>query len=272
MLWRVREDARRVMLAADQAHGRGHHHAQDDVQVIDTGHGAIKVEVSEDGVPPRWRVQTLSGHRWQAEDVTIAIERPSGATELFTFRDAGAYLESRDAIAEPHEFTARVRLSHGDHAHDYDLSFVESDVVPHGHALTASSVTQFTGHQNAHELAHAHDIRRRFTNRNVTTGQIVVFGLTGGLIPCPAAITVLLLCLQLKEVTLGAVLVLSFSVGLALTLVAVGVAAALSVRHVGPRLPWLSMLVQRAPYVSGVLILIVGVYIGLHGFYSLQGH
>lgn len=29
-------------------------------------------------------------------------------------------------------------------------------------------------------------------------GQIVQFGLTGGLIPWPAAVTVLLLCIQLK--------------------------------------------------------------------------
>ena len=46
-----------------------------------------------------------------------------------------------------------------------------------------------------------------FTNREVTTGQIIMFGLTGGLIPCPAAITVLLLCLQVNEVALGGVLV-----------------------------------------------------------------
>ena len=44
-----------------------------------------------------------------------------------------------------------------------------------------------------------------------------MFGLIGGLIPCPAAITVLLLCLQLKEITLGFALVLCFSIGLAIT-------------------------------------------------------
>ena len=67
-----------------------------------------------------------------------------------------------------------------------------------------------------------------------------MFGLTGGLIPCPAAITVLLLCLQLKEFTLGFVLVLCFSIGLAITLVTVGVAAALSVRHATNRWSWFS--------------------------------
>ena len=62
----------------------------------------------------------------------------------------------------------------------------------------------------------------------------LLFGLTGGRIPCPAAITVLLLCLQLKELALGFTLVLCFSIGLAITLVAVGIAAALSVRHAKP--------------------------------------
>ena len=79
------------------------------------------------------------------------------------------------------------------------------------------------------------DINRRFAHRRVTTGQIIVFGLTGGLIPCPASITVLLLCLQLGKVSLGALLVLCFSVGLALTMVLVGAAAALGVRHVSTR-------------------------------------
>ena len=42
-----------------------------------------------------------------------------------------------------------------------------------------------SGRQDAPELAHANDIRRRFADRNVTTGQILVFGLTGGRIPLP---------------------------------------------------------------------------------------
>lgn len=37
-------------------------------------------------------------------------------------------------------------------------------------------------------------IKARFADRKVTTWQIVPFGLTGGMIPCPAPISVLLLC------------------------------------------------------------------------------
>ena len=110
--------------------------------------------------------------------------------------------------------------------HDYDLSFVEGHGHDHMHEELRGLEVATDGYQDAHELAHANDIRRQFADRNVTTWQIVLFGLTGGLIPCPAAITVLLLCLQLKELTLGFALVLCFSIGLAITLVAVGAAAA----------------------------------------------
>lgn len=176
-------------------------------------------------------------------------------------------MQSLDAIPEPHEFTARLRLDHAGHAHEYDLEFHAHD---HAHSQLESLELSLEGYQDAHERAHANDIRRRFASRNVSTGQVILFGLTGGLIPCPAAITVLLLCLQVKEVTLGAVLVLSFSVGLALTLVAVGVAAAVGTRHASNRWPWLAVVARRAPYLSGLLIIAVGIYVGLHGWAGLS--
>jgi nickel/cobalt transporter (NicO) family protein len=126
------------------------------------------------------------------------------------------------------------------------------------------------GHQDAHQLAHANDIRRRFANRDVTNGQIALFGLTGGLIPCPAAITILLLCLQLKKFTLGATLVLCFSIGLAITLVSVGVVAALSIRKVSQRSTWFAKVAGRAPYFSSLLIAAVGCYVSLHGWLGIQ--
>ncbi|HTO78263.1 MAG TPA: sulfite exporter TauE/SafE family protein, partial [Methylocystis sp.] len=113
---------------------------------------------------------------------------------------------------------------------------------------------------DAHEREHALDINRRFAGRKATTGEIALFGLTGGLIPCPAAITVLLLCLQLGKIALGAALVLCFSVGLALTMVLVGVAAALSLRHVSTRRKGFEAFARVAPYVSGALVAALGLY------------
>jgi len=120
-----------------------------------------------------------------------------------------------------------------------------------------------------HEREHAIDINRRFANRHATTGQIIMFGLTGGLIPCPASITVLLLCLQVGKIGLGALLVLCFSLGLAITMVLVGVAAALSLRHVQTRWKGFDAFAARAPYVSGALVALVGVYTLYLGVTSL---
>ncbi|WP_137820181.1 nickel/cobalt efflux protein RcnA [Pseudomonas sp. 2FG] len=248
--------------------GDDHHH-HDETHRIDTGHGRIELSVFEEGVPPRWRMKTLSGHAWPAAEVSVLTTRPDGQTQSFRFTDRGAYLESQDDIPEPHEFSARLSLGHAGHSHDYDLDFHEHD-HDRQHAELEGLELSLGGYQDAHERAHANDIRKRFTNRDVTTGQIILFGLTGGLIPCPAAITVLLLCLQVKEIALGAVLVLCFSIGLAITLVTVGAAAAVGARQASNRWPWLGALARRAPYFSSVLIIGVGIYVGIHGWIGLS--
>ena len=263
MLWRTWQDNQWSKI-------EDHHHDHGDTHRIDTGHGVIALSVFEDGIPPRWRLKTESGHAWHAGDVSLETERPNGSRQSFIFAQKDGYLESVEEIPEPHEFMARIRLGHGNHTHDYDVPFVEHD---HGHDHMHEELRGLDvstgGYRDAHELAHANDIRRRFADREVSTGQIALFGLTGGLIPCPAAITVLLLCLQLKEIALGATLVLSFSIGLALTLVTVGVAAALSVRYATKRYSWFGSFVRKAPYFSSALILLIGIYMAIHGWRGL---
>jgi nickel/cobalt exporter len=267
MLWRTR---REQGFSATHDHGHAHgEHGHDVPTRIDTGHGILQLEVFEDGVPPRFRLTTQSGHAWQAADVSLETERPDGTRQAFSFSQREGFLESSEEIPEPHEFIARLCLTHGGHAHDYDVAFIEHD---HGHdhiheELRGLDLT--AGYQDAHELAHANDIRRRFADQNVTTSQIVIFGLTGGLIPCPGAITVLLLCLQLKAFVLGAALVLCFSIGLALTMVTSGVIAALSVKHVSKRFGGFGEIVRKAPYVSGAVILLIGLYLGVSGWLHL---
>lgn len=156
---------------------------------------------------------------------------------------------------------------HG-HGHDHDHGHPRDQRPaqhPHASAQAAGLALAADEYQDAHERAHARDIQRRFADRNVTTGQIVMFGLTGGLVPCPASITVLLLCLQLKRFALGAGLVLCFSIGLALTMVASGTLAALSVRHVSQRWGGFGEFARKAPYVSGALIVLVGLYVAYQG-------
>ena len=168
--------------------------------------------------------------------------------------------------------------AHHDHHHDHGHAPGAACEHDHGHAHVhapahgaATAALVDTAGQDAHAREHAEQIQRRFAGREVTTGQIVMFGLTGGLIPCPASITVLLLCLQLKKIALGATLVLGFSIGLALTMVASGVVAALSIKHLSKHVSSgrFSELAAKAPYFSGVLILLVGLYVGYQGLHAL---
>ena len=149
-------------------------------------------------------------------------------------------------IVRARQAQQHLHADHHDHDHDHDHE-----------------------HGDAHARAHAEEIRRRVATGPVGNWQIVTIGLTGGLIPCPAAITVLLVCLQLRQFSLGVGLVLGFSIGLAVTLVTVGVLAALSVHHVARRWSGFGEFARRAPYASGAVIICVAVYIGVQGALAL---
>lgn len=274
MIWRIHRDQ---IAKAEASHSHGPHTHNDEVRRINTGHGTIaELAIKEDGVPPRfWLGFERDGKMMdpKGQDCRVETIRPDGRRQVFAMVNKGIYFESVDDVPEPHEFTARLTISHGDHGHDYDVQYKEHHHHEGHQELEGLDVTA-EGYQDAHERAHANDIKRRFANQNVTTGQIVVFGLTGGLIPCPAAITVLLLCMQLKEITLGAVMVLSFSVGLAITLVLSGIVAAMSMRYAtkkaGSRF---EKFARRAPYFSSGLIILVGIYVGYHGLMGIfYGH
>ncbi|MDX6804776.1 nickel/cobalt efflux transporter [Terrihabitans rhizophilus] len=253
----------------DHDHDHAHPHAADEnIRKIDTGHGLHKLVLNEDSTGAHWRFSPERGKPWTAGEVSLKTERPDGREQTFTFAEKAGYIESVEAVPEPHDFMVRLVLGHKDHSHDFDVSFLQStEGSDHAHEDLQGLALGAAGYQNAHELAHARDIRKRFSGeRTVTNWQIVLFGLTGGLIPCPAAITVLLLCLQLKEIPLGAVLVLCFSIGLAITLVAVGAAAAIGVRHATKRISWFNAAARRAPYFSGALLVVVGLYVAWHGY------
>ena len=152
---------------------------------------------------------------------------------------------------------------HHHHDHDHTHSHAtESEGQGHHHDATAE-------YQDEHEREHAEEFQKRFANRQVTTGQLILFGLTGGLLPCPSAFAVLLICLQLKQFTLGFAIVLAFSLGLAITLVTVGSLAAFSVRHASQRFKGFGELARKMPYVSSTLMILIGLMVAVQGLKSL---
>ncbi len=117
------------------SHGHDHGHAHgahdhDEAHEIPTASGVVRLEVFEDGVPPRFRLRALSGPAVSAQTATVETVRPGGSRQVFAMTDQGGYLESVSEIPEPHEFTANVRIGQD----TYPVAFEE-----HEHARGADA-------------------------------------------------------------------------------------------------------------------------------------
>lgn len=183
------------------------------------------------------------GGKWDAERVEPYLQ-VSSAVAILALATWMFFRTRRELNEASHHH-------HHDHDHDHDHDGGEHHHHAHEHLDEHEEGAEF---QDAHEREHAQEIVRRFAGRCVTTPQIVLFGITGGLMPCPAAFTVLLVCLQLKRVSLGIAMVGAFSFGLAITMVATGTIAALSVQHAQKRFRGFGELMRQAPFVSCILL------------------
>jgi nickel/cobalt exporter len=273
MFWRTR---REVQAAHDHHHHHHHDHGHDEAKQFETAWGAMKLSVFENGVPAVFRVALPAGISGSLKpaDVTIETLRVGGSSQTFSFVAREGFLESTTDIPEPHEFDATLSVVHEGQSHLYLAQFREDEHAhvhehSHGHSHEHHHHGHGAEYEDAHEAAHALDIRERFGNRQVTTPQIIAFGLTGGLMPCPAAFTVLLVCLQVKQFTLGFALVGAFSFGLALTMVSVGAMAAWSVQHAQKKFRGFGELMRKAPYLSCVVLVILASYLAWQGWHGL---
>jgi ABC-type nickel/cobalt efflux system permease component RcnA len=113
----------------------------------------------------------------------------------------------------------------------------------HGHASDAHE----HGHDHAHHHGHPHDVP-----------GLLALGITGGIVPCPAALVVLLSAVGLGRVGFGLLLIVAFSVGLATVLMAIGLltvyAGRVMTRFSGES-PWLT---RWLPITSSAVITILG--------------
>ena len=162
------------------------------------------------------------------------------------------------AAANDHDVNAHDHDHVHDHDHDHHHNHSHEQLHQHDH-----------DHSGAHSRYHARQIEEKFSGRPITTGQVVLFGLTGGLLPCAAAVTVLIVCLHLQRFWLGVAMVGAFSVGLALTLVTVGVVAAWGAGQAARRFSGFDRWSRRLPFLSTVLVALIGVFMLASGWAHL---
>ncbi len=137
-------------------------------------------------------------------------------------------------------------------------------VHPHPHAhdeashLHSDSSTIQPGHTHTHTLP----------GDRITWKSLLALGVSGGLVPCPDAIAILLVAVSLNRIPFGMLLIVSFSLGLALVLIAIGIAMVQGARFLR-RNDLLNRFSVYSPLVSGVVVLALGVGLSLSAGHNL---
>ena len=113
-------------------------------------------------------------------------------------------------------------------------------------------------HSHTHDgSTHSHDLPDE-----ITLKSLVALGASGGLVPCPSALVLMLSAIALGHTALGLALLVSFSAGLALVLMAIG-GLVIYARHLLPERTSVHPLFRLVPVFSAVVVMILGILMTL---------
>jgi nickel/cobalt exporter len=147
------------------------------------------------------------------------------------------------------------------HSHDHNLA--------HGHDSPHHRTHDHDPHHhepNTHEAIHTHEHEHGSDihdvavqgERRVGLWQLFVLGVSGGLVPCPAAIAILLAAVAAGRLGEGLTYILLFSVGLAAVLIAVGMIV-VSAGKLASRFLDAKKFARKISIVSAAIITLIGV-------------
>jgi ABC-type nickel/cobalt efflux system permease component RcnA len=180
--------------------------------------------------------------------------------------------------------------SHHDHEH-HQHEITRNDHTLHHHHVEGmdSDHTHDHGHAdhlpNVNPSDHLHKNRRRFTlfhhhhdhhhdhghthlppmgdGASVTWRSLLALGITGGILPCPSALVVLLAAISMQRVGFGMILILMFSIGLAAVLTTIGLLF-VKARQLLNRVPTAGPIMKILPAISALVIMILGIAITIN--------
>jgi nickel/cobalt exporter len=124
-------------------------------------------------------------------------------------------------------------------------------------------------HEHGHHHMHSHGghSHSHESGAPITTRSLIALGVSGGIVPCPSALVVLVAAISQHRLGLGLALIVAFSVGLAATLTAVGLAVLHGGRLVQRLRPERRLFGGRVagvlPALSATLIVVAGTLITL---------
>jgi ABC-type nickel/cobalt efflux system permease component RcnA len=159
------------------------------------------------------------------------------------------------------------------HVHDYAHSHRHNWYGAHVDEVSTHSHGDLIGHDHDHGKGHVHshsgEPEMRRATRELSLSGLFALGITGGIVPCPAALVVLLGALAFHRVAFGLFLIVAFSAGLAAVLIGLGLAMVYAGRFMS-RFGAQGPLTQRwLPLASSAVITVIGVTLTLQSLVTV---
>ena len=163
---------------------------------------------------------------------------------------SGVLIAGLGAVLLVRRYLGKDGLSNHHHDHHRDHSH-----GPDGHDHHHHHHHRGHGHSHDHGRKHGdHDV-----DRQVSFRELLTLGISGGIVPCPAALVVLLSAVSMQRIGFGLLLIVGFSVGLAAVLITIGLLM-VSARQFMSRFQINNRLTTRwLPLTSSAFILVFGI-------------
>ena len=173
---------------------------------------------------------------------------------LSRFRSSGIKLPNFKANRTERAFTPVLQQEGIGHAHKYVLRASTSPQHLHIHEDAHGAHPHVHRHGD-HD--HPHGDHSHMPPEQITWRSLLALGVSGGLIPCPSALVVLLGAIALNKIGFGLVLVLAFSLGLAGALTAIGMLFIYAGR-LFERFPSQGWIIRFVPALSALFVSALG--------------
>jgi ABC-type nickel/cobalt efflux system permease component RcnA len=145
----------------------------------------------------------------------------------------------------------------------------------HGHNHVPGHSSQHHGlhhdhhhYDHHHAYAHSSHTHPHHPVATVTPRDLLALGVTGGIVPCPAALVVLLSAISLGRIGFGLLLIVAFSMGLAAVLVLIGILMVYARRLMSHFHGDGRLLTRWLPLTSAAMIAVFGVVIAVQALAS----
>jgi nickel/cobalt exporter len=156
-----------------------------------------------------------------------------------------------------------------DHAHSHRHNWYGAHVDKVGTHSHSDLIEHDHDHGKGHDHSHSGEHEMPRVTRELSLSGLFALGITGGIVPCPAALVVLLGALAFHRVAFGLFLIVAFSAGLATVLISLGLAMVYAGRFMS-RFGAQGPLTQRwLPLASSAVITVIGVTLTLQSLVSV---